>query len=158
MPTVFDPNEASAAGATYLPLDIDPKNMSRADARISYYDPYAGRPNFWVSTGQYVTQIVFEDAGTCANNNTGPRPGDPSTGQGTGQGQPPVNGPAGNNQGLSGPPPSKRSSWKPSFRPFFKRQNGTASATPTNSSKLRAIGVEVSLLVVVSDRSITNRE
>ncbi|KAL9120381.1 MAG: hypothetical protein Q9187_003059, partial [Circinaria calcarea] len=60
VPTAFDPNDGLTAGAALVPTDIDPINQTRADARRSYFDPYATRKNFHVITGQQVTQILIE--------------------------------------------------------------------------------------------------
>ena len=127
IPTEFDPCDGAHAGATFLPLDINPQNQSRADARRSYYDPVAARPNLWVSTGRYVTQLVYEQSGCAvANPNATPIPGDHSTGQGTGG-----SGVGGNvDAGLSGPPPPQ------------KRQ------APSTSNPARVLGVEVSLAIL----------
>ena len=123
IPTVFDPNDGAHAGATYLPLDISPKNQSRADARRSYYDPFADRQNWWVSTGRYVTQLVYEESGCAtANPHADPIPGDHGTGQGNGAGT----GGSGADPapGLAAPPPTKRQE--------------------SDSPNVRVIGVEVS--------------
>ena len=61
VPTAFDPNAGNVAGASFLPLDITPGTEMRADARRAYYDPYADRPNLWVSTGSTATQILFDE-------------------------------------------------------------------------------------------------
>ena len=113
VPTVLDPNTADSAGATYLPLDISPTNQTRADARRSYYEPFSSRPNFFVSTGQYVTNLIFE-TDPCANNNNTSVTGNEDTGQGSAQGQPPVgsfgSSNSSSNNFLSGqaPPPARK--------------------------------------------------
>lgn len=43
-----------------MPTDLNPDTQTRADARVSYYDPYRTRENFHVITGQHVTQVLFE--------------------------------------------------------------------------------------------------
>lgn len=43
-----------------MPTDLNPDIQTRADARVSYYDPYATRENFHVITGQHVTQVLIE--------------------------------------------------------------------------------------------------
>ena len=48
------------AGAAFCPNDLHPENQTRADARRSYYDPYAHRPNLHIMLGQQVTQILTE--------------------------------------------------------------------------------------------------
>ncbi|KAK5165242.1 uncharacterized protein LTR77_009340 [Saxophila tyrrhenica] len=60
VPTAYDPNTGLVAGAAFLPMDIDPITQQRSTARRAYYNPYIDRPNLWVSTGQTVTQILFE--------------------------------------------------------------------------------------------------
>ena len=57
MPTEFDPNDGTSAGAAFVPTDIDPNNQTRSDARRTYYDPYVSRPNFHVITGQQVPRL-----------------------------------------------------------------------------------------------------
>ena len=64
VPTVPDPATGYEKGAMFLPYDINANNQTRADARRSYYDPFAQRPNLYVSTGQRVTRVLFE--GGCA--------------------------------------------------------------------------------------------
>jgi len=59
MPTAYDPNTGWIAGASFLPMDLDPGTEERSTARRAYYDPYVSRPNLWVSTGQTVTQILL---------------------------------------------------------------------------------------------------
>jgi len=76
-----DPNSGDVAGASFMPVDIDPINQTRCSARRAYYDPYSTRPNLWVSTGQTVTQILFE--GLTGNTNSSiPVSGDSNVGQG----------------------------------------------------------------------------
>ena len=87
VPTAFDPNTGLIAGASFLPLDVDPVTEERSDARKAYYDPYASRPNFWVSTGQMVTQVLFEDRPPNSNASA-PTPNDSSNGQGGAPGVP----------------------------------------------------------------------
>ena len=58
IPTVMDPNSANASGASYLPLNIDPTDQSRSTSRRAYYDPVAGRDNYYVRTGSTVTRLV----------------------------------------------------------------------------------------------------
>lgn len=59
IPTAYDPNTGWIAGASFLPMDLDPVTEERSTARRAYYDPYVSRPNLWVSTGQVVTQILL---------------------------------------------------------------------------------------------------
>ncbi|KAI4290348.1 MAG: hypothetical protein L6R35_000385 [Caloplaca aegaea] len=64
VPTQFDPNDGSSAGAAFVPTDLDPVNQTRSDARRAYFDPYVSRPNFHVITGQFVTRILIEGVGS----------------------------------------------------------------------------------------------
>lgn len=87
IPTSYDPNTGQIAGASFLPLDIDPIDQSRSTARRAYYDPISNRPNLWVSTGQVATQLLF--ANTPANvHATVSTADDSSVGQGTSPGMP----------------------------------------------------------------------
>lgn len=45
IPTAYDPNDGMTAGASFLPLDLDPVTQTRCTARRAYYDPIASRPN-----------------------------------------------------------------------------------------------------------------
>ena len=86
VPTTVDPNSGTSAGAAFMPLDLDPINQTRSTARKAYYDPYMSRPNLWVSTGQTVTQILFD--GFSGNSNSSRAIyGDPSTGSGNASAQ-----------------------------------------------------------------------
>ncbi|KAI9858036.1 MAG: hypothetical protein M1824_004502 [Vezdaea acicularis] len=60
VPTAYDPNDGTTAGASFVPTDLDPNNQTRSDARRGYYDPYIGRPNFHVMTGQQCTRILID--------------------------------------------------------------------------------------------------
>ncbi|KAH0270777.1 alcohol oxidase, partial [Aureobasidium melanogenum] len=82
MPVSYDPNDGTTAGASFLPLSLNPANQTRCDARSAYFEPYAARPNLWIATNQYVTRILFE-GGFGNPNTTTPTPGDASTGQGS---------------------------------------------------------------------------
>jgi hypothetical protein len=56
------------------PTDLNPTTETRADARRSYYDPNAGRPNLHVITGQHVTRLLyagFPNTGAAQNPTTG---------------------------------------------------------------------------------------
>ena len=70
VPTAYDPNSGDVAGASYLPVNLDPVTQMRSTARHAYFDSTANRPNIWVSTEQTVTQLLFngeqgnEDAST----------------------------------------------------------------------------------------------
>lgn len=60
IPTSAEPNEGLSAGGYFLPLDIDPNNQTRSDARRSYYDPNIARGNFNVQPNSQVTRILFD--------------------------------------------------------------------------------------------------
>lgn len=81
IPTSFDPNDASTAGAAFLPVSLDPTWQVRADARRSHNSTIYSRPNLDIWTGQHVTRILFE-GGSGNSNSTDPVPGDTSLGQG----------------------------------------------------------------------------
>ena len=71
VPTVFDPNDGTGAGALFIPSDVDPVNQTRADARRSYYDPYCQRSNFNFAINSQVTRILFNNsAALTAGNST----------------------------------------------------------------------------------------
>lgn len=129
LPTQFDPNDGTSAGPAFVPTDLDPNNQTRSDARRTYFDPYVGRSNFHVITGQHVTRLLIDGVGgnSAADNPTaGGNPGGngPSTGNNEGFGF----GPQGRTPPLVGRTSSR----------FARRQSpGTAS--------LRISGVEVNL-------------
>ena len=50
MPVSYDPNDGTTAGASFLPLSLNPANQTRCDARSAYFEPYAARPNLWIAT------------------------------------------------------------------------------------------------------------
>ncbi|KEF61550.1 uncharacterized protein A1O9_03117 [Exophiala aquamarina CBS 119918] len=60
IPTSAEPNAGLSAGGYFLPLDIDPNNQTRSDARRAYYDPNIQRGNFNVQPNSQVTRIIFE--------------------------------------------------------------------------------------------------
>lgn len=60
IPTSAEPNEGLSAGGYFLPLDIDPDNQTRTDARRAYYDPNIQRSNFNVQPNSQVTRIIFD--------------------------------------------------------------------------------------------------
>lgn len=72
VPTQPDPAAPTEKGAMYLPQGISQYNQSRADARRARWDTVAGRENFYVSTGQHVRRILFDD-GCAAPGNNGAR-------------------------------------------------------------------------------------
>ncbi|MCJ1367292.1 hypothetical protein MMC16_006424 [Acarospora aff. strigata] len=107
VPTQFDPNDGTSAGAAFCPTDLDPNNQTRSDARRSYYDPYISRNNLYVICGQHVTQVLIEGMagnGQASNPASGRNSdGDGSTSQteplfGTGSNDPPPSGGATSNR------------------------------------------------------------
>lgn len=72
VPTQPDPAAPTEKGAMYLPQGISQYNQSRADARRARWDTVAGRENFYVSTGQHVRRILF-DNGCAAPGSKGAR-------------------------------------------------------------------------------------
>ena len=141
IPTAFDPNEGLTAGAAFVPTDLDPNNQTRADARRSYFDPYATRENFHVITGQQVTQILIEgNTGDDAATN-------PSSG-GNVNGEGPA---AGNTGGFGfgpagGPPPTP---------PDEQASAGIVRRDPATSN-LRVTGVEVRVKLKASGLYLTS--
>jgi hypothetical protein len=87
MPVSYDPNDGATAGASFLPLSLNPANQTRCDARSAYFEPYATRPNLWISTNQHVTRILFE-GGSGNPDTTTPIADDSSVGQGTSYSRP----------------------------------------------------------------------
>jgi hypothetical protein len=87
MPVSYDPNDGATAGASFLPLSLNPANQTRCDARSAYFEPYATRPNLWISTNQHVTRVLFE-GGSGNPNTTTPTPGDSNVGQGNSYSRP----------------------------------------------------------------------
>lgn len=148
MPVSYDPNDGATAGASFLPLALNPANQTRCDARSAYFEPYAMRPNLWVSTNQHVTRILFE-GGSGNPNTTTPTPGDSSVGQGSSFSRP--DGLFSNitQNGIA----SRRRMFRPVYRILdsLKQRLGMRKRQPTNTpvtsvgSLLRANGVEVSL-------------
>ena len=127
VPTEFDSNEGLIAGASFVPTDLDPNNQTRADARRSYYDPYATRENFHVITGQQVTRIIIDGiAGDQEANN--PTSGSSNNGEGPSSGNTGGLGFSPNNPPT--PPPVGQTSSR-----FVRRDPST--------SNLRITGVEV---------------
>lgn len=143
IPTAYDPNTGLLAGASFLPMDIDPVTEERSTARRAYYDPIMSRPNLWVSTEQTVTQLIFE--GHLMNEGASASiPGDTSAGDGGHPGIP--TGIFGGTTTLdfshwidpnSRPFNALRNAWQMIERRVLKRQS-----TSTASSDLRVIGVE----------------
>lgn len=60
--TSFDPNDGGSAGASFLPVSLDPTKQVRADARTAYDSTIHSRPNLEVWTGQHVTRILFDES------------------------------------------------------------------------------------------------
>ena len=103
LPTQFDPNDGTSAGPAFVPTDLDPNNQTRSDARRTYYDPYVGRSNLHVITGQHVTRVLVDGIGGSSvvsnptnggnSNGDGPASGDNNGfGFGPGGSTPPLNG------------------------------------------------------------------
>lgn len=147
MPVSYDPNDGATAGASFLPLSLNPANQTRCDARSAYFEPYATRPNLWISTNQHVTRVLFE--GASGNPNTTiPTPGDSSVGQGNSYSRP---------DGLfsnitqNAIVMKRLKSWPvvsilKAFAPHIYKQKRESTSTPTTSGpgSLKANGVEVS--------------
>ncbi|KAK4544931.1 hypothetical protein LTR36_003836 [Oleoguttula mirabilis] len=149
VPTAYDPNTGRVAGASFLPLNLDPDTQTRSTARAAYYDPVTARPNLWVSTGQYVTQVLFANTTPNAVSAVVPA-GHASDGQGLSPGTPgsiygggtmPMNV---SDTANTDAPPVKRGYlsrfWDTVKRTFLPRQ--IPSAVPAISQNRTAIGVE----------------
>ncbi|KAK2072440.1 hypothetical protein P8C59_006796 [Phyllachora maydis] len=54
-----DLNAGDAVGAIFSPSSMSAQNQSRSDARTSYWDPVAGRPNLHLAPGQTVTRLLM---------------------------------------------------------------------------------------------------
>jgi len=129
VPTEFDPNDGTSAGAAFVPTDLDPNNQTRSDARRTYYDPYANRPNMDVITGQHVTRLLIQ--GVQGNHVvTNPTTGGNQNGNGNANGNPAGFGfgPSANTPPLGG--------------------NRFARRADTSSSNLRVTGVEVCIYLL----------
>jgi choline dehydrogenase len=59
VPKATDPNDGVSAGGYFLPTNIHPTNQTRSDARRTYLDPVADRPNLDIATKALVTRIIF---------------------------------------------------------------------------------------------------
>ncbi|KAI4158477.1 MAG: hypothetical protein LQ342_007397 [Letrouitia transgressa] len=127
VPTEFDPNDGSSAGAAFVPTDLDPNNQTRSDARRTYFDPYIHRDNFHVITGQHVTRLLIDGIGTnfVVSN---PTPGGNEYGNG-------MNGETGNSGFGFGPQGSTPALDNTTTARFVRRQDPA-------SSNLRITGVE----------------
>ncbi|KAL2029730.1 hypothetical protein VTO58DRAFT_108922 [Aureobasidium pullulans] len=158
MPVSYDPNDGATAGASFLPLALNPANQTRCDARSAYFEPYAMRPNLWVSTNQHVTRMLFE-GGSGNPNTTTPTPGDSSVGQGSSFSRP--DGLFSNitQNGIA----SRRRMFRPVYRILdsLKQRLGMRKRQPTNTpvtsvgSLLRANGVEFASAASELRRNIT---
>jgi hypothetical protein len=129
VPTEFDPNDGTSAGAAFVPTDLDPNNQTRSDARRTYYDPYANRPNMHVITAQHVTRLLIQ--GVQGNNVvTNPTTGGNQNGNGNANGNPAGFGfgPSANTPPLGG--------------------NRFARRADPSSSNLRVTGVEVCIYLL----------
>ncbi|KAL8920889.1 MAG: hypothetical protein Q9172_004306 [Xanthocarpia lactea] len=140
VPTQFDPNDGSSAGAAFVPTDLDPINQTRSDARRTYFDPYVSRPNFHVITGQHVTRILIEgvDSNYVVDN---PTPGGNEDGNG-------MNGVTSNEGFGFGPGGSTPALDDSTTAGLLRRQS------PSTSS-LRITGVEFAATASDTRRSIT---
>ncbi|KAI5207445.1 hypothetical protein E4T39_01989 [Aureobasidium subglaciale] len=158
MPISFDPNDGLIAGASFLPLSLNPVAQTRCDARSAYLEPYTMRPNLWVSTNQHVTRILFE-RGSGNPNTTTPTPGDSTVGQGSSFSRP---------DGLfsnitqNGIASLNRRSWPwrliaKAFKAHLSPQKREPTSTPVGSvgGPLRANGVEFSSAADVPRKNIT---
>lgn len=58
------------AGGFYLPINIHPINQTRSDARRTYYDPSAARPNLVVVANTLATRVIFNSGNTTVNFNS----------------------------------------------------------------------------------------
>lgn len=149
VPTAYDPNTGLLAGASFLPMDVDPVSEERSTARRAYYDPVMLRPNLWVSTEQMVTQLIFEDRPMNEVAST-PTPGDTSVGDGGHPGIP--TGIFGGTTTLdfsrwinpdSPPLRALSDAWHGLIQRLSKRQSASnASSSSSESPDLRVIGVE----------------
>ncbi|MCJ1266734.1 hypothetical protein MMC22_006619 [Lobaria immixta] len=109
VPTEFDPNDGSSAGAAFVPTDIDPKNQTRSDARRTYYDPFRHRQNFHVVTGQHVARVLIDDvAGSDEVSNPTPGGNEHGDGSSTGNSDGFGFGPEGSTPPIAGQPRSRR--------------------------------------------------
>ncbi|KAI4106909.1 MAG: hypothetical protein LQ345_007165 [Seirophora villosa] len=140
VPTQFDPNDGSSAGAAFVPTDLDPINQTRSDARRTYFDPYVSRPNFHVITGQHVTRLLIEGVGSnfVVSN---PTPGGNEDGNG-------MNGMASNNGFGFGPGGSTPTLENTTDARLLRRQS-------PSTSDLRITGVEFAATASDARRTIS---
>lgn len=123
VPTEFDPNDGSCAGAAFVPTDLHPQNQTRSDARRAYFDPAIRRKNLHVITGQHVTRVLIHSV---AGSNKVSEPG--STGKKNGNGSP-----SGASEGLG---------FSPGGRKPVQGERDTRRRD-TSSPRVRISGVEV---------------
>ncbi|KAL8716496.1 MAG: hypothetical protein Q9225_006187 [Loekoesia sp. 1 TL-2023] len=140
VPTQFDPNDGSSAGAALVPTDLDPNNQTRSDARRTYFDPYVSRPNFHVITGQHVTRVLIEGLGSNYEVSN-PTPGGNENGNG-------MNGVTSNNGFGFGPGGSTPALDNTTTARLLRRQS-------PSTSNLRITGVEFAASASDSRRTIT---
>ena len=69
IPEVYDPNAGLSAGGFYLPVNVDPINQTRSDARRTYYDPSTSRRNLEVLANTVVTRVMFNNGNSTINYN-----------------------------------------------------------------------------------------
>ncbi|KAI4187460.1 MAG: hypothetical protein LQ348_004069 [Seirophora lacunosa] len=140
VPTQFDPNDGSSAGAAFVPTDLDPINQTRSDARRTYFDPYVSRPNFHVITGQHVTRLLIEGVGSnfVVSN---PTPGGNEDGNG-------MNGMASNNGFGFGPGGSTPTIENTTDARLLRRQS-------PSTSDLRITGVEFAATASDARRTVS---
>lgn len=123
VPTEFDPNDGSCAGAAFVPTDLHPQNQTRSDARRAYFDPAVGRKNLHVIIGQHVTRVLIHGV---AGSSKVSEPG--STGNENGNGSP-----SGASEGLG---------FSPGGRKTVQGERDTRGKN-TSPSRVRISGVEV---------------
>ncbi|KAK5237225.1 hypothetical protein LTR47_001491 [Exophiala xenobiotica] len=73
VPTCADPNSGTSAGVYFLPVSLDPTTQTRSDARCTYHDAAADRPNYHILTNTQIVRVVF-DNGTITNSTPNARP------------------------------------------------------------------------------------
>ncbi|KAI7334231.1 alcohol oxidase [Hortaea werneckii] len=170
VPTAYDPNTGQVAGASFLPLNLQPDMQTRSTARTAYYDPIASRPNLWVSTGQYVTQVIFDGKQSNLDANVGEPEDSTSHGQGLspdtsnsiyGGGALPV---SFQNLAIAQAPPVKRRysnqlwHWVKSLL-RRRRQRPGPPLPARDTPKLKAVGVEFASNSLSSRQTVAaNRE
>ena len=148
IPIASDPNSGDVAGASFMPLNIDPINQTRCSARTAYYKPYTARPNLWVSTGQHVTQILLEGSTQDATSSQ-PIAGDFSVGQGNTSNSGTLFGNMSSMPMMTGRVtipraiPRLRTSWEKTKR-WLGIQSRQTTVSSNNITSVRAVGVQAS--------------